>query len=70
MLEIDTTALYFKDQQFLWSEISEIKKARADRYLLVIDQHGKKLAKLDQNKILDEDLFAMLLEVTGKGIVG
>jgi hypothetical protein len=33
-----------------------------------MDHNGKKLAKLDLNKILDEDLFAMLFEVAGKGI--
>jgi hypothetical protein len=69
LAELDKNALYFDGKELPWTEISEIKKARADRYLLVHDQNGKKLAKLDQNKILDEELFAVVLDVAGKGIV-
>ena len=34
----------------------------ADRYLLVLDQDGKKIAKWDLNKIWDEELFVEILE--------
>jgi hypothetical protein len=69
-VELDKNVLFLDEKELPWSEISEIKKARSDRYLLVYDQNGKKLAKWDLNKILDEDLFAIVLAVVGKGIVG
>ncbi|MDR0859581.1 MAG: hypothetical protein LBO09_00960 [Candidatus Peribacteria bacterium] len=60
--------MIFEGKELPWTEISEIKKARADRYLLVHDQKGKKLAKWDLNKILDEEVLAMVLEVAGRKI--
>ena len=68
LLEIDKSSVYFDEKQFSRNEILEIKKARADRYLLVNDLKGKKMAKWDLNKIKDEELFAMLLESVGKKI--
>jgi hypothetical protein len=67
-VEIDSHAIYYDGKRFSRNEISELKKARTDRYLLVYDLKGKKIAKWDMNTIQDEDLFAILLEKIGKKI--
>ena len=67
-IDMDKNFLYYNEQQFSRSDILEIKKARTDRFIIVYDQAKKKLAKLDQNHILDEKLFEMLLSEVGKSI--
>jgi len=62
LIEIDKHHVYFGEKQILWLKISEVKRAMADRYLLVLDQDGKKIAKWDLNKIWDEELFVEILE--------
>lgn len=65
IVEIDKTHLYYDNKITPRSEISALKKARSDRFRIVQDHNNKKLAKLDRNKIQDEDLFKMLLEENG-----
>jgi hypothetical protein len=68
LVEIDKKSVYYDGKQFSWHEISEIKRARSDRYLLVHNLEGKKLAKWDLNKIRDEELFTVLVAEGGKKI--
>jgi hypothetical protein len=65
-LELDKHTLYYDGKELPRNDISEIKEARSDRYLLVNDLQDKKLAKRDLNEIRDEDLFLILLSGAGK----
>jgi hypothetical protein len=66
LLDLDKQFLYYDNKAIPRNEISEIKKARSDRYVLVNDAQEKKLAKRDLNNILDEDLLFPLLAEIGK----
>jgi hypothetical protein len=69
LIELDKNGVFFDEKESLRNEVSEIKKARSERYLLVHDRQGKKIAKWDVNKIWDEDLFFVILELVGKKVV-
>jgi hypothetical protein len=66
LLELDKNTHYYDGKEIPRNDISEIKKARSDRYLLVNGFQEQKLAKWDLNKIRDEDLFFTLLSEAGK----